>query len=134
VVKMRFSNDDFFAYSNKLFDDFFRNAFYQTNMLRTDVKADEERFYLEIELPGYNKDEIKMTFEKGYLTVEVTKKENQDKTKYLVRERTEKDWRRTFYIGSIDEKQLYAVYHDNGILTVSYPKKKKSEKKTIEID
>src|SRR5690554_6140114 len=101
-------------------------------MMRTDIREDDERYYLDVELPGYNKDEIKLSFENGTLTIEAAK-ENADDGRYISRERLQKARIRTFYIGNIDEKELNAAYHNNGILCVSYPKKTKS-KKNIEIE
>lgn len=131
ITKIRFPHD-LFDDVNKKGNQIFRNIFLRSNMMRTDIREDDERYYLDVELPGYNKDEIKLSFENGTLTIEAAK-ENADDGRYISRERLQKARIRTFYIGNIDEKELNAAYHNNGILCVSYPKKTKS-KKNIEIE
>lgn len=86
------------------------------------------------ELPGVNKDDIKLTFDKGDLTIECHPEVLKDK-KYLVRERNSMKLKRTISFGEIDEDKLSAKY-ENGILIVSIltkaPEVKKAKSIAIE--
>ncbi len=104
---------------NDLFDDKF---FAQTNdVMKTDVKEDDNGYTLSVELPGFNKEDIHLSLNNGYLTINAS-------THY---ERSEKDIRveryhgsysRSYYVGdSIKEEDIHASYK-NGILSLSVPK------------
>lgn len=111
-----------------VFDDFFKPMFFEeTKDLRTDIKETENSYELDLELPGYAKDEIKVSLEEGYLTVTAAKQEKQeDGKKYLrreIRERTS----RSYYLGAgITRDQIKAKYN-NGILTLTVPKDRPKE-------
>ena len=109
------------------------------NVMKTDIKELEGGYELEIDLPGFTKDEITAELKDGYLTVSATKgldKDEQEKEtgKYIRRERYVGEMQRSFYIDDIDEKNIKASYQD-GILTVVLPKITKEEATTqINID
>ena len=121
-----------------IFDDVFGDVFEKSSneIMKTDVKEVGENYLLDIALPGYDKQNIKLELEKGYLTVTATQNsENESKDeKYLRRERYCGKCSRTFYVGEgVDENEIDANYK-NGILTVTVPKVSKIEnKKVIEI-
>ena len=116
-----------------LFDDPFFNDFFNTpyffgdrQIMRADLREDDNRYYLDIELPGFKKEDIKLSLEEGYLTVEVLKdekKEEKDEAgNYVRRERYYGNCTRTFYLGDkVKEEDIGAAYN-NGILTVTVPK------------
>ena len=128
-----------------LFDDSFFNDFFNTpfllgdrQIMRTDLREEDNRYLLDIELPGLNKQDIKLSLEDGYLTVEVVKEESKeqkdDKGNYVRRERYYGNCSRTFYLGDVKEEDIAANYN-NGILTVSVPKAEAVDKKKyIEIE
>lgn len=126
---------DFFSDS---FDSLFRPLFFdeKLDIMKTDISEDENNYSLEIELPGYEKSDITVDYEKGYLTVraEKSEKEGEVKPNYIRKERSV-SCQRSFYIGEIDEDSIAAKYA-NGVLTVTVPKqdKKKPVKKGINID
>lgn len=106
------------------FDDFFRPVFFDDgNALRTNIKESDGEYSLDIEMPGYSKDQIKVSLDDGYLTVSAKKeqKEEEGKKRYLRKEITE-SCQRSYYVGdSVTQEQIKAKY-DNGILSLTVPK------------
>lgn len=130
----------------KIFDDdFFRDDFFDRkdrmnfNLMKTDIREDDKSYLLEVDLPGYSKDDIKIDITDGYLTInaKVEKEDNEDKKNYVRRERFTGEVSRSFYVGEdIKEDEVKASFK-NGILTLEVPKlsleDKKKDKKYIEI-
>ncbi len=130
----------------KIFDDdFFRNDFFDRkdrmnfNLMKTDIREDDKSYLLEVDLPGYSKDDIKIDITDGYLTINAkVEKEDKDESKtYVRRERFTGEVSRSFYVGeNIKEDEVKASFK-NGILTLEVPKlsleDKKQDKKYIEI-
>lgn len=114
-----------------VFDDFFKPMFFEeTKELRTDIKETENSYELDLELPGYGKDEIKVSLEKGYLTVSAEKhQKEEDGKKYLRREILEST-SRSYYVGQDVTKEEIKAKYANGILSLTLPKA--SPKKTEE--
>lgn len=124
---------DFF--NDNLFSDFFRKPFISGhNTMRTDFKEEENRYLLDIELPGLNKEDIKLSYEDGYLTVGVEKSENTEQKdeagNYIRRERYYGNCSRSFYVGPTNEADITAAYN-NGILNITVPKAETVDKKKI---
>ena len=97
------------------------------NMMKTDVKDTENGYEVDIDLPGFKKDEITMKLENGTLTVSAAKgldkDEEQKDKKYVRRERYAGAMSRSFYVGEhLNEEDIKAKYED-GILKLSVPKK-----------
>ena len=97
------------------------------NIMRTDVRENEESFELDIDLPGFKKEDIQAVVENGYLTVTASKgldKDEQDKKgNYIRRERYSGSCSRSFYVGdAITESEISAKFED-GILQLTIPKK-----------
>nr|MBP3258466.1 Hsp20/alpha crystallin family protein [Bacilli bacterium] len=122
-----------------IFDDVFDNMFEKTNsdIMKTDVKVVGDNYLVDISVPGYAKEDIKLELEKGYLTVtaEKNKEVNSDSEKYIRREISYGKCSRTFYVGdAITEDEIKANYK-NGILSITVPKTSKVDnKKVIEIE
>ena len=121
-------------------DDFFDDFAPMPKMKNLDMKCDiyekGGNVHLELEVPGYDKKDIKLDVEKGVLTVEGHKNsEHEDKDKkYYRKERISGSFRRQFTIGDIDEKDIHAAF-ENGVLKVTFPKEEKKEsKKYIQIN
>lgn len=96
------------------------------NMMKTDVKETEGGYEVDIDLPGFKKDEIQLQLENGCLTVSAAKgldKDEQDeKGKYIRRERYAGSMSRSFYVGEhVTEKDIHPKY-ENGILRFTVPK------------
>lgn len=99
------------------------------NMMKTDVKETEEGYEVDIDLPGFKKDEIQIQLENGYLTVSAVKgldKDEKDKNdKYVRRERYAGSMSRSFYVGGhVTEQDVHPKY-ESGILSFTVPKEEK---------
>ena len=127
-----------------IFDSFFDDPFFNSNenkMMKTDIKENENNYEVLIDLPGFNKEDIKMYIDNGYLVVSAkTNNEIDDKDengKFIRKERYYGECSRSFYVGEdVKEENIKASYK-NGTLNIEIPKleieEKKSEKKYIEI-
>ncbi len=118
------------------FDDFYRPAVRRTphrasapvnTVMKTDVKETENAFELDIDLPGYKKEDVQAQLKDGYMTITAsTKKANDEKGedgRYIRRERFTGTCSRSFYVGEhITEDDIKARFED-GILKVTVPKK-----------
>ena len=109
-------------------------------MMKTDVKETDEGYELDVELPGFKKEEIKLELNSGYLTISTEKsleKKEEKKGKVLRQERYSGTMQRSFYVGgSITEEDIKARY-ENGVLSLTIPKKEARnvpEKKQILIE
>ena len=111
------------------------------NIMKTDIQEKDDEYLLEMDLPGFTKDEIQMSLDNGYLTISAAKGLDQDteekKTgKYIRKERYAGACQRSFYVGDgITEADIKATFK-HGILTVHIPKKenKVPEKNYISIE
>lgn len=100
---------------------------FQPQIMRTDIKEREGQYLIEIELPGYKRENIQAELTNGYLTIIATRNEgleNEDiKTNYLVKERVTGEVKRSFYVGeSVQQEDISAGLTD-GILSVIIVKK-----------
>ena len=111
------------------------------NLMKTDIREHDAGYELDIDLPGFKKDEIKAELENGYLTISATKGTSNDeqdkKGKYIRRERYAGTMQRSFYVGEdVTQEDIKAKFED-GILKLSIPKKDAQAvetKKTIAIE
>ena len=126
---------DFWGKKNPLYG---KNA---KNIMKTDIREHDTGYELDVDLPGFKKDEINIELENGYLTISAAKgldKDEQDKKgKYIRKERYAGAMQRSFYVGdAVTEDDVKAKFED-GILKLSIPKKDAKEvetKKTIAIE
>lgn len=95
-------------------------------VMRTDVKENDDSYEVEIDLPGFKKEDIKAELKEGYLTISAAKnanKEEKQKGKYIRQERFTGNVSRSFYVGkNLTQEDIHAKYA-NGILTLDIPKK-----------
>ena len=111
------------------------------NLMKTDIREHDDGYELDVDLPGFKKDEITIDLDNGYLTISAAKgldKDRQDKKgKYIRQERYAGAVQRSFYIGdTVTEEDVKAKF-ENGILRLSIPKKDAKAvetKKTIAIE
>lgn len=111
---------------------FIKNGFdfYDHNMqtneidyLKTDIYEKEDAYYLNMEVPGINKDQLEISYENGYLSVVGKQQQEQEEVgEYIRKERYTSEMKRTFYVGDIDEEKIKAKY-ENGILKIRLEKK-----------
>ena len=130
-----------------LFDDVFDNGFdvpmfNQEPVLKTDVVEKDGKYIMKTDLPGFAKNDVKVTLEKGTLSIHAARHENKDekdkKGKVLRRERRYGSYSRSFYVGNqVKDSDVNASYKD-GVLTIELPakedKKEIPEKKYIAIE
>ena len=114
---------------------------HSANVMKTDVHEHEEGYELDIDLPGFKKDDIRLSLENGYLTVNAAKNLDKDKKdikgKIIRQERYAGSMQRSFYVGdALTETDIKAKFED-GVLKLSIPKKearKIPEARTIAIE
>lgn len=131
-------------FGEDLFDEFFSDPFFDDNamgraerklyghnarnLMKTDVRDTEDSYELEVDLPGFEKDEISVSLEDGFLTIQAAKGLDEDKQekktgKYIRRERYAGVCQRSFYVGdAVTEADIKAKFQ-RGLLTLQIPKK-----------
>lgn len=140
-------------FGENLFDEFFNEPFamvapqghnplygkHAKNLMKTDVRETEGSYELDIDLPGFKKDEISVELKNGCLNISAAKgldKEEKDKDgKYIRQERYAGSCSRSFYVGiDVDPAEVAAKF-ENGILNISVPKASRQlpAKSTVEI-
>ena len=110
-------------------------------LMKTDVRELSDGYEVDVELPGFSKEEIKLSLEKGNLTISaqkgLEKEETDKKGKVIRKERFEGAMQRSFYVGeNLTEEDIKAAFN-HGVLHLDVPKKEKAklpEKKTILIE
>ena len=137
-----------------VFDDFDRNFFrgfgnidhtlygkHAQNLMKTDVKETEDAYEVDVDLPGFKKEEISLELNNGYLTISTEKSLEKDKEnkkgKMLRQERYSGVMQRSFFVGEHLTEEDFKASYENGVLHVMIPKKearKVPEKKTILIE
>ena len=125
MIPFERNDDNFFD----LFDNFERKFFGNSSAalpdFRTDIREVNDKYVLEAELPGFNKEDISLDVKDGILTITAEHKESSDqkdeKGTYLRRERRYGSFSRSFDITGIDEAGITAAYN-NGVLELNLPK------------
>ena len=141
-------------FGENLFDDFFGDPFgmmmpqgrdplygkHAKNLMKTDVRELDDTYELDIDLPGYKKEEVKIELDKGYLTISAARtadsEEKDKKGQFIRRERYSGECSRSFYIGEDIEPKDVTAKFENGILQIAFPKApspKQPESKLISI-
>lgn len=126
---------DFFGNSGRMLND------YRTGVMKTDVKEADGVYEVDMELPGYKKEDVSARLDKGYLTITAVKNEENNENggngKYIRRERYCGQCSRTFYVGeNVRQEDIHAKFED-GILKLTVPKTqpaKIEEQKYISIE
>ena len=134
-------------YGLDLFNDFFKDPFWDTynegkdKPMRTDIYETPTMYLLEIELPGYSREDIQAELENGYLTISANRpkriEEGDEKIQLIRQERYHGSYKRSFYVGEDMEQEDIKASFKNGILKLTVPKevqKKINEKRFIAIE
>ena len=129
-------DDNLFDVFDNFEKKFFGNTTAKLPAFRTDIRDQGDKFLLEAELPGFNKEDISLELKDGILTIKAEHKENNDQTddkgQYLRRERRYGSFARSFDVSGIDETGITAAY-ENGVLALTLPKAKPVEPETRRI-
>ena len=101
------------------------------HVMKTDVRETEKSYELDVDVPGFKKDEVSVQLEKGYLTISAGKKldkdEKDNKGNYIRRERYEGACTRSFFVGENIRKEDITAKMEDGILRLTFPKKAQAE-------
>lgn len=122
-------------FGENLFDDWMRFPFgshNESSLMKTDIRDNEGSYELDIDMPGFSKEDIKVELKDGYLTISAsTKTDNDEKDengKYIRRERYMGSCSRRFHVGdSVKQEDIKAKF-ENGILKLSVPKEEAQPK------
>ncbi len=128
------NNNDLFGFFGDAFNNFLSPVIFNGELvgMKADMFKTEKGYNLMVDLPGFNKEDIKLKLEDGYLTITAVKNQ-EEKEEYLLRERNY-NVSRAFFIGdNVDEKGIKAKLND-GILEVEIETKPEEKTKFIEID
>ncbi len=129
-------NDLGFNFFEDAFDSFFKPVFYpQAQSMKTDIKETETEYELSIDMPGFDKKDINLTLENGYLSIEAKREEREEENNYVRRERSF-TCARSYYVGDAVTEQDVKAKYNNGTLVLNVPKKQKElpKKTNIEIE
>lgn len=142
-------------FHENLFDDFFSDPFelvvpqsrnplygkHAKNLMKTDVRETEGTYELDVDLPGFKKEEVKLQLKDGCLTISAEKSLDKDETdkrgKLIRQERYSGACSRSFYVGETVEPSQISAKFENGILQISIPKeeqKKLPKQASIDIE
>jgi len=109
-------------YLNDYFDLFDVPYNREKDYMKTDIFESNNKYIIEMDLPGIQKTDIKINYENGYLTIKASKSTlTSNPNTYVRRERFYGEIKRSFYIGIKKETDIKATYHE-GILQISFPK------------
>ncbi len=137
LQKRNYTRDPFF----EAFDDFFKPVFYDESIdsMRTDIRETDGGYRLDVEMPGFDKKDIKVSLENGYLTVSAQKSDRQEdgeKGERYIRKECSVSCQRSYYVGEDVEQGSIKAKYENGMLNLFVPKTeaKKLPAHNIEIE
>ena len=122
-------------YLDDFFDDFVPMPKMSKNDMKCDIYEKGGKVHSEMDIPGFNKEDVKVDLDDGILTIAATKHEDKEEKEknYYRKERTFGTFKRQFNVGNINEKAIDAKFY-NGVLKINFPKEEqKQSKKFIDI-
>ena len=119
-----------------LFDSLFFNDKCNSKQLKTDIIENEDSYIFMINVPGFNKENIKISLENGRLTVTASKEEKEDNNYYILKERNNGTFSRSYFVGDDIKIEHISAKLENGVLylTVQKVKEEKVGEQFINID
>ena len=136
------------SFMDDFFEDFANSSYYRPNRIgsvpamKADVQELENSYQIDLELPGFQKEDLNAELKDGYLTIKATRQttdeEKDAKGRYIRQERYSGHYQRSFYVGEdVTQEDVHAAF-ENGVLKLSVPKKevqpKVNESRTILIE
>ena len=134
-------------FGENMFDEMFDHAFdmdamfggknplygkHAKNLMKTDIRETDNTYELDVDLPGFQKDEVQVELEDGYLTISarkgLDKDEKDDQGRYIRQERYAGAMSRSFYVGENVKQEDITARFENGILSLSVPKEEEQKK------
>lgn len=107
------------------------------SIMKTDVKETEKDYILDVDLPGFKKEDVNLNLENGYLTISAKREHKVDnenrKENFVRRERSFGQFSRSFYVGDVEQDEIEA-HLENGILTIKLPKEEEKKTKSNRIE
>lgn len=113
--------------NNDIFEDTFNSLFRpfyvgdETSVMKTDIRETDTEYLMDVEMAGFDKKDIALKFESGYLTVSAKKGDKEESNANYIRRERAYSCSRSYYLGDVDEKLIKAKYN-NGVLEVTVPK------------
>ena len=134
-------------FGENLFDEFWNDPFdmdrmlprgrdplygkHSKNLMKTDVRETEGSYELDVDLPGFKKEEVNVELNNGYLTIEAAKSLDKDDTdkqgRYIRQERWSGSCSRSFYVGDAVKPEDVHAKFENGILQIALPKQEQKQ-------
>lgn len=136
------------SFMDDFFEDFANSSFYRPNRIggvpamKADVQELDNAYQIDLELPGFQKEDLHAELKDGYLTIKATRQDTEEqkdaKGRYIRQERYTGHYQRSFYVGEdVTQEDVHAAF-ENGILKLTVPKKevqpKINESRTIMIE
>ena len=107
------------------------------SVMKTDIKETDKNYVLEVDLPGFDKKDVNLQLENGYLTISAKREHKVDnenrKENFVRRERSFGQFSRSFYVGDVEQDEIEA-HLENGILTIKLPKEEEKKAKSNRIE
>ncbi len=117
-------------YLDDFFDDFVPMPKIPKNEMKCDIYEKGGRVHIELDVPGFNKDDVKVDLDDGILTIVASKHEDKEEKEknYYRKERSYGSFKRQFNVGNVKENEIDAKFN-NGVLKISFPKEEQKQTK-----
>ena len=117
-------------YLDDFFDDFVPMPKMPKNEMKCDIYEKGGRVHIELDVPGFNKDDVKVDLDDGILTIAASKHEDKEEKEknYYRKERAYGSFKRQFNVGNVKENEIDAKFN-NGVLKISFPKEEQKQTK-----
>jgi HSP20 family protein len=110
------------------------NSLFKLKELKTDIIDESDKYIINIDVPGVDKENINITYNEGYLNIYVSKTEsNEEMFNYIKRERIASSISRRYYLGNVNEEKISAKL-ENGVLNIICKKLEEEPNKNIKIE